>query len=164
MSDIRVGDWAQTFSGRRYWPLDPRVDEIHIEDIAHSASMLCRFLGHCKRFYSVAEHSVYVSYFVPPEDALCALLHDATEPFLVDVPRPLKPYLTGYKALEDQWWLKVAERFGLPAEMPQSVKEADIAVLLAERDQIMNPCEVAWDLPGEPADVMTRGSCLTMLR
>ena len=61
----RCGDWIQTFTGRQFWPLDPHVDEIYIEDIAHSLSMQCRFTGHSLRFYSVAEHSVLVSYAVP---------------------------------------------------------------------------------------------------
>jgi len=60
----RNGDWIQTFSGLQFWPLDPRPDEINIEDIAHALSLQCRFGGHCNRFYSVADHSIHVSMLV----------------------------------------------------------------------------------------------------
>lgn len=69
-ADDRRGDWIQTFTGRRFWPLDPRPEDVCIEDIAHALSLKCRFGGHCTRFYSVAEHSVHVSNYVPAEFAL----------------------------------------------------------------------------------------------
>lgn len=64
MEQNRIGDWMQTYTGRAFWPLDPRVDEIDIDDIAHSLSMQCRYAGHCLRFYSVAEHSVWCALMV----------------------------------------------------------------------------------------------------
>jgi hypothetical protein len=149
----RNGNWMQTYSGRQFWPLDPRADEVRIGDIAHSLSNACRYAGHCEAFYSVAEHSVYVSQIVPAELALCGLLHDATEAYLVDIPRPIKPYLTGYKEIEDRLWLAIAAAFGLPEEMPAEIKAADNAVLLAESEQIMKPHPAPWCVPGEPADV-----------
>src|ERR1039457_118422 len=79
-----------TFSGLRFWPLDPNPEKILIDDIAHALAHQCRFGGHASRFYSVAEHSVHVSRLCPPEDALWGLLHDASEAYLVDLPRPLK--------------------------------------------------------------------------
>jgi hypothetical protein len=151
--DGRRGNWLQTWSGRQFWPLDPRPEEIHIGDIAHALSNACRYGGHCNRFYSVAEHSVLVSQVVPPEHALIALLHDATEAYCVDVPRPLKPALSGYKAIEHGIWLAVAARFGLPGGMPNEVKAADNAVLLAEQAQIMKAPPAPWCTQGEPAAV-----------
>ena len=59
----RRGDWMQTHSGLRFYPLDPRPEDIRIEDIAHALPMICRFNGHCSRFYSVAEHSLNVAAF-----------------------------------------------------------------------------------------------------
>jgi hypothetical protein len=64
-----TGNWIQTFTGRQYWPLDPREGDVYIEDIAHALSLQCRFTGHCRSFYSVAEHCVRVSHVVPSEDA-----------------------------------------------------------------------------------------------
>ena len=60
----RVGDWIQVYTGGQFWPLDPRPEEIHIEDIAHALALTCRFTGHCREFYSVAQHSLLVSYYV----------------------------------------------------------------------------------------------------
>lgn len=149
----RRGDWMQTASGRQFWPLDPRPEEIHIGDIAAALSKLCRYNGHCEWHYSVAQHSVYVSHQLPAEHALTGLLHDATEAYCADVPRPLKRFLTGYAQIEQDIWLAVAERFGLPVEMPACVHEADNAVLLSEKAQIMQPAPAPWNVPGTAAPI-----------
>ncbi len=147
----RKGDWMQTFTGKQFWPVDPRVDEICIEDIAHSLSLQCRFGGHCLRFYSVAEHSVLVSQSLPGQFKLWGLLHDAAEAYVLDVVRPLKPYLPGYREIEDRVMVAICGRFGLdyianPFAMPSEVKLADNRILLAERDQNMLPSEHVWGL------------------
>lgn len=49
----------QTWSGVAFEPLNPRVEDVRVEDIAHSLSLICRFNGHCARHYSVAEHSLW---------------------------------------------------------------------------------------------------------
>lgn len=133
------GNWMQTASGRAYWPTAPRPEDVAIDDIAHALSNLCRYGGHCRKFYSVAEHSVHVSRIVPREHALVALLHDATEAYCVDVPRPLKAALPDYQAVEALNWEAIATHFGLELEMPACVKEADTAMLLAEQRALMGP-------------------------
>ena len=135
----RKGSWMQTASGRAYWPIDPRPEDVFIEDIAHALGHICRYAGHCSTFYSVAEHSVLVSLLVPPEHALAGLLHDATEAYCVDVPRPLKRHLPDYQEIEERNWRVIATRFGLPAELPQCVHDADIAICLAEKEALMLP-------------------------
>lgn len=150
----RRGDWMQTFSGRQYWPLDPRPAEVFVEDIAHALAHLCRYAGHCERFYSVAEHSVHVSRCVPPEMALKALLHDATEAYCVDIPRPLKRFIPGYVEIEERNWVAIAQRFDLTPDMPDEIKYADNSVLLAEADQILKKHPAPWNIPAEPADVL----------
>lgn len=152
------GDWMQTHSGRRFYPLDPRADEIASADIAHALSLLCRYAGHVDRFYSVAEHCVLLSEWVAPENALAALLHDATEAYVVDVPRPLKRYLAEYRAIEDGVWVAVAARFGISAEMPAEVKEADTRILLTERAALFSRAE-RWsqDDEYEPLPVKVEG-------
>lgn len=155
----RLGDWMQTRSGLQYWPLDPRVEDVKLTDIAHALSNLCRYNGHCNGFYSVAEHSVLVSQVVPPEHALCGLLHDATEAYCADVPRPLKRNLVGYADIEHKNWLVVAAKFGLPVDMPESVHIADNAVLLAEKQQIVKQTPHLWSVPGTAANVQIK--CLS---
>lgn len=155
--DTRQGNWMQTFSGRQFWPLDPRPEEVFIEDIAHGLSNCCRYAGQCERFYSVAEHSVLCSMVVPAEDALAALLHDAPEAYIHDITRPVKRYLTGYAEIQDEVWACIAQRFGLAFDLPESVKVADNAVLLAEGAQIMKPHPADWSVPGVAADVKVCG-------
>lgn len=131
------GDWMQTYTGRAFYPFDPHPNEIHIDDVAHALSMLCRYGGHSNVFYSVAEHSVYVSSLVPRELALVGLLHDATEAYLVDMPRPIKKGMPQYNVLESRLWLAIADRFNLPRTMPQEVHDADVAMLFAEQSQLL---------------------------
>jgi hypothetical protein len=141
---VRVGDWIQTASGRKFWPMDPSVHDVEIGDIAHALSMLCRFGGHCLRFYSVAEHSVLLSRAAPRPHKLWALLHDASEAYLVDVPRPIKPSLGGYKEAELAIARVIAARFHLHLGAPDIVKRLDKAILLDERAQNMTPTNEVW--------------------
>jgi len=139
VTNERKGNFMQTASGIAYWPLDPRPDEVRIADIAHALGMLCRYGGHCLNFYSVAEHSVHVSHLVPPEHALVALLHDATEAYCQDIVRPLKHSLPGYKEIEQRNWLAICTAFNLDPVLPQCVHDADVAMLFAEQDALMPP-------------------------
>lgn len=151
----RVGDWLQTFTGRCFWPLDPRATEIDIRDIAHSLAMRCRYGGHSIRFYSVAEHSVLVSRHVPPEHALWGLLHDAAEAYSADVPRPLKRCLPDWKPMEARIMAAVCERFGLDPSEPDAVGMVDYAMTSDERAVIMASCDRDWGRLPDPvgADV-----------
>lgn len=142
------GDWMQTYTGRRFYPLDPRPEEIHPEDIAHALSLLCRYGGHVDRFYSVAEHCVLMSRAVAPEHALAALLHDATEAYVCDIPRPLKRQLPGYQDLEQRVWWAIAVRFGIDLKLPAEVKDADNRILINERTALMPRAE-RWGVDDE---------------
>lgn len=150
MSDWLRGDWMQTNSGRRFYPLDPRPAEIDPEDIAHALSLLCRYGGHVDRFYSVAEHCVLMSRAVAPENALAALLHDATEAYVCDVPRPLKRVLAGYGAIEAATWAAIVTRFAVDLTLPEEVKDADNRILLTERNALMRRAE-RWGVDDEHA-------------
>lgn len=134
-----AGDWFMTSSGRRAHVLAPEDTEIEIEDIAHALSMLCRFGGHCRQFYSVAQHSVLVSECVPARMALQALLHDAPEAYLGDVIRPLKRELARYTEIEETWWSAIAHRFDVPEEQPPEIKRADLIALVTERRDLLLP-------------------------
>lgn len=148
----RIGSWMQTYTGRAVHPMDLRPEDICIEDIAHALSMQCRYNGHSLRFYSVAEHSVLIARHLRERHndvvALEGLLHDATEAYLADVPRPVKPFLVGYREAEARAALAIADAFGLPLDMPPAVHDADNRILHDERIQNMARSERDWGLTG----------------
>ena len=130
----------ETFTGKKFWPLDPKAEEIRIEDIAHALSMLCRFGGHCREFYSVAQHSCLVTDLVvavEPRHALAALLHDAAEAYTGDVIRPIKRSEPKIGAAEEAVMQEVARRFDLMFPFPDVVKWADNVMLKNEHRQLM---------------------------
>jgi len=147
----RNGDWMQTFTGKQFWTLDPRPSEISIVDIAAALSKACRYAGHCLRFYSVAEHCVLmhdcaVSRGYDARLCRAALLHDASEAYLTDIPRPIKPSLTGYHAVEDRLMRVIAGQFDFDWPVPASIKHLDDAILIDEMRQNMAPPPADWNL------------------
>jgi uncharacterized protein len=139
-------DWIQTYTGKQFWPLEPRLEDIDIRDIAHALSNLCRYGGHVEKFYSVAQHCVLVSQVVPREHALRGLLHDASEAYLIDVPRPIKRSegMEAYRIAEKRLEAAIYERFGLSAEDPKCIKTADNQLLRTEQRDLMKPAPAAW--------------------
>lgn len=141
--------WIQLANGERYNFLTPTDKALTLQVVAHALGNICRFTGHCSKFYSVAEHSVHVSRIVPKQHALAGLVHDAQECIVGDCNRPLKNELPGYKAIEDANWKVFARFFGVAYELPKEVKLADNQMLLAEYQQIMvrnpkNPWNATW--------------------
>ncbi len=138
--------YFRTYTGRRVHPLSPDPSEINIVDIARSLSNLCRFLGHTKKFYSVAQHSVLVSELLPREDALWGLLHDAPEAYLCDMPSPIKhdPRMNIYQIAEARLMLAVCQKFGLRPEIPRLVMLADKFVLATEFRDVTTVDDLAW--------------------
>jgi hypothetical protein len=145
----RIGPFMQTYTGRAFYPIDPRTSEIDIRDIAHSLAMQCRYAGHSRFHYSVAQHCVLLSNVVPAEHALDALMHDAAEAYLVDVPRPVKSQLAGYAGIEKKLEIAIAQKFMLNYPWPKCVKEADERILNDERDQLLGIPPLDW--PGDKA-------------
>lgn len=152
----RKGRFLQVASGRLYWPLDPRKEDVHISDIAASLARQCRYAGHLRRgiwHYSVAQHSVLCSLHGDPAYALDRLLHDASEAYCVDVPRPLKGDLIGYREIEDLNMAVIAQRYGIGFPLGGDVHEIDNRILADERRCLIAPndlTDMEWGarLPG----------------
>lgn len=129
--------YIQTFSGIKFTFLNPTSEMIEIEDIAHSLSMSCRYGGHCWPFYSVAKHSLIMSYLVSPENALAALLHDAPEFVLKDLPSPIKNQMPIYIDIENKLYSTIADKYNIPLEIPEEVHKIDRAMIGLEWDFFM---------------------------
>lgn len=143
--------WIQTYSGRCALLLSPHPDMVSIDDIAVALSNQCRFLGHVRSFYSVAQHSVVVSRAVPNFLALAALLHDAAEAYVGDMPRPLKRHTecgSLFQRLEARWQTTIEYHFGLEEGLldHEAIMIADCRALLAEKRDLL-PAQSPHDWP-----------------
>jgi hypothetical protein len=149
---VKEGVWIETYTGKYVNPTDLKIEDINIIDIAHSLSLICRYNGHCSRFYSVAEHSILVMEYVKKRssnkvDLLGALLHDASEAYFSDVTRPVKIYLTEVKILERKIEKVIIEKFHLEDMNYALIKDADNSILSLEASNLMSSKGKDWYLP-----------------
>lgn len=137
-------NWIQTYTGKKVYPFGPfGPDDVDIRDIAHALAYTCRWGGHCREFYSVAEHSMYVSKLVPDDLALDALLHDAPEAYLGDIPTPLKELLPKIGEAEDRIMVAIAKKFNLSyPQFEGGVSEVDKMLQICEVEQLMSNLEM----------------------
>lgn len=132
--------YIRTYTGKKCWPCDPRPEDLDIKDIAHALSLICRFTGHVKQFYCVADHSIRVSDLCSKENKLWGLLHDASEAYLADVARPIKrnpEFGAYYKTVESGLMACVIEKFNLASPEPSEVKTYDNILLRTEQRDLM---------------------------
>lgn len=144
--------WIETYTGRRFNLDHP---DFHEEDMAHSLSLQCRFTGHVKQFYSIAQHCCLVSDMCPPELAFEGLMHDAHEAYLTDVAAPWKVLLPEFKSVENALYVKMAQTYGIPETPSSKIKELDKMALMVEARQLMHDRGhnyLANVDHGEPAD------------
>lgn len=146
-----VGSTIRLESGRYLDLLAPDPDDILLADIAGALSRICRFGGHVREFYSVAEHSWHcadqaLADGLPVPVQRLALLHDAAEAYVGDLVKPLKVLLPDYVAIERRLDAVIRERFALPdaTEAVEAVKELDRAMLIAERRALFTADTVTW--------------------
>lgn len=144
----RIGDWFLTYTGLQFYPLDPRPADITPFDIAHHLSLVCRFNGACRVFYSVAQHSCIVSDHITDDYKLPGLMHDATEAYCGDMVRPLKRSMPAYCDVEEKIWVAILHRFKIEwnSFVVHKVKEADNRALMTERRDLMNPSPHQWSV------------------
>ena len=149
--------WVQTFSGKRFDLLNPRIEDVCIEDIAHALANICRFNGHCREFYSVGQHSVHCADIVSEPYKIDALLHDAGEAYYGDITRPQKIVYrdmtlvltrcgewSGFDSFTRCIDKEIAAALHLSDPMPDLVYHADNIMLATEARDLMGPPPEPW--------------------
>ena len=146
----RKGDWIETYTGIHFYVLDPKPEDIDIRDITHALSNICRFNGHTRFHYSVAQHCLNCAdyanrIFMDEHIQKYALLHDASEAYICDVSRPIKPLLREYSQIEYDLQSAIYIKFGLPypqESVLEALTQVDNEVLMIEAKALM--CEASW--------------------
>lgn len=131
----------------------------HVDEIAHALGNQCRYTGHCREFYSVAEHSCLAA-LLAEETGWCdpfeALMHDAHESLMGDMARPWKPLVSGYAGVELSLESDMRQHFGLPAEPTPGCKRVDYHALFIEAHSLMKSRGEGWEDPYEVRPVAYR--------
>ncbi len=141
--------YMETYTGRKVSPFDLKEEDICIADIAHSLSLICRFGGHTKNFYSVAEHSARASEIVEFDLKLATLMHDAAEAFLGDVIRPIKYSLPVLQEIEDKVAMVIRNKYSIHwnEDIRKAVRVADNIIGATEGRDLMDNTEDWGRLP-----------------
>jgi len=129
-------NWIMTYTGKKFYSLNPKIEDIDIKDIAHALSLKCRYAGHCNVFYSVAQHSYLTSLLCERDLALSALMHDASEAYLPDVARPIKPHLVGFKEIENRILELIFKKYNIVFPIPEVIKYIDSRLCITEAQQL----------------------------
>ena len=151
-----TGTQIQTYTGIGFDPINPDPELIKIEDIAHALSNQCRFSGHARSFYSVAQHSAHCAEIACLASnaplARAMLLHDASEAYLLDMPRPLKKAFPQYAEIEDRLMRAIADKFKFDWPMTPAMKEIDDRVLFTEKKHLLKDRD--WGYQIKPYDMV----------
>ncbi|HLQ74180.1 MAG TPA: HD domain-containing protein [Bacillota bacterium] len=161
---MRVGNYMSTYSGVKFYPLDPRVEEIKTKDISHALSMTCRANGHSRHFYSVAQHSLNCAHEAAGRGhsrrvQLGCLLHDASEAYISDIIRPVKSELEEYLAVESRLQQTIFRAYGL-ADLSEEehllINQVDDCLLDYEHGELLNGSPKKTDALVEMYDLSFR--------
>lgn len=149
-----MADYITTYGGTHFMPLEPAAEDIHITDIAHALSLLCRGNGHVKHFFSVGQHCVNCAREAMARGysrrvCLACLLHDASEAYLSDVPRPFKKTLPSYQELEERFLSIIYQKYlgsDLTEEEHRLVREIDDDMLYFDLAELLDE-RPNWEMP-----------------
>ena len=145
----RAGQYKETFTGKKFYVLDVQPEDICIADIAHSLSLQCRYNGHCSQFYSVAEHSVLIALHAMNEghtypDIMRALMHDAVEAYIGDIPKPVKLSIPALMKAEDEIEGIIMDKYGLARGKADWLEDYDYRITIDERAKLMSDSGNEW--------------------
>lgn len=141
-----MSDYITTYGGTHFIPTKPEADRIHITDIAHALSLICRGNGHLKTFFSVGQHCIYCAQEAELRGysgrlCLACLLHDASEAYMSDVPRPFKQYLKEYNEFEEKLLDMIYTKYlgsPLSGEEQRLLKKVDDDLLYYDMTELLN--------------------------
>lgn len=141
-----MSDHITTYGGTHFVPARPEKDKIHITDIAHALSLICRGNGQVKTFFSVGQHCINCALEAKERGygrriILACLLHDAGEAYMSDVPSPLKRFLKDYEEMEERILDMIYTKYlgsGLTEEEKRLVKEIDRDFLYFDLRELLN--------------------------
>lgn len=142
---IQLDQGIEMLNGNMFSFQDPDPTVLDMEELAHVLSNICRFSGHVRHFYSVAQHAVNASRIVAPEFAKAALLHDTAEAFTNDIVTPLKHIVPLFRDLERVIESRMADHWGFQYPLPEEVKWADLAMLKIEKE-VLKPSATDWSV------------------
>ena len=156
------GLWMHTSMCKRFYPKDPRPEDISISDIANGLALTSRYSGQGEigRYYSVAEHSLLMTECAarwgwPTKSLLCVMLHDAAEAYLGDLTSPVKQAVgAGYKIVEERVQNAILEKYGLrptEKECHLRIKELDQSIVLNEQRYVMRYWQ-PWPSNAQPLE------------
>lgn len=148
-----INTWMDTFTGKRFYPLDPNPDDICIEDIAHHLSNECRYGGACRFNYTVGQHCILGAKFVSEANRLPFLLHDASEAYLKDLLRGLKTQMPVYVEAEDKLQAIIYKKFGVLNVDYNEIKRVDYGMMATEV-RVLMVNQDGWNRPEPPLDVI----------
>ena len=135
--DMKRNTWFCTFTGRKFHAFDPQPEDISLQDIAHALALVNRYNGMTVFPMSVGYHSLLVAQHAKPEYQLEGLLHDASEAYIMDVPRPWKPFFTNYSVCEDLLMQVIADKFNFKYPLPEQIHVIDNKLLHTEAIQLL---------------------------
>jgi hypothetical protein len=146
--------WMELHSGTDFYfttNMQTLISKIKVEDVAHALSLICRYNGHSKRFYSVGEHTIVLAKYIErnggtARECLTALCHDNSEYLIGDKVTPLKRLMPEFCVYEETLHEASARKFGTIWPHPNWIKEIDTRVLKDERAQIMRPSGNTWGI------------------
>ena len=147
--------FIQTYTGLTFDLQNPTPEMVDVEDIAHALSMLCRFTGHTKEFYSVAQHSVLCALKAPAHLSMQALLHDAHEAYVGDLNSPLKSIIgTRYSNLSSSIQRVIDTKFNAEhdRESQHVIRNIDLRMLITEANALLAPRSTPWSIKVDPYD------------
>ena len=141
-----MSDYITTYSGVHMVPIAPKAEDIHMVDIAHALSLLCRGNGHVKTFFSVAQHCIFCAGEAKARGyskriCLACLLHDASEAYLSDITRPFKQHLKEYRRFEENLLAVIYKKYlgsELSKEEAGIVKQIDDDMMYYDLIELLN--------------------------